>query len=99
MSDITYDDFERMEKSIVSRGSVKPRWTAKDFVKFLLEERPHTLSELEVSVKDTQLRFNSRSPVEHDVYHSLNDLVEEDVVEARYGIKGKVYYGLKKRRK
>lgn len=98
MSEITYDDFEKMEKAELSEGGLpKRKVLGKEYVVKVLKERPCTTSELKVAAEDARLYFRDGGRTsDYDVAVALDELLLEDKIEAHYDEIGRIIYGVKK---
>lgn len=95
MSEITYDEFEKMEKLEKEDVYENSKCTIKDLLRELLEERPYTISELVDNTKDS-LCYSSIHDGDRIVRSYVKELIEEGMVESKIGKRRIVYFGLKK---
>lgn len=92
--DIDYEDFLWMELAVAEKGR---KYSARDFVVNLLEERPYSKTEIKDLAADAGLIFDHSADATLQVRNALNDLIEEGVVEKRFDKRGRIYYGLTKK--
>jgi len=88
---IDYSEFKKMEEC----GNKRRKYSAREFILKLLEEKPYNKSEIEQMAEDANYIFNGNSDESIQARYALSDLVEEGLIEARFDEKGIVYYGLK----